>query len=902
MKKRILLFLCLILVCWLKSGSQAAAQETGAEVNLDEEPKPVTVEVHYMRYDEDYDGWNLWLWADENEGQGYFFKPDQNGVVTEIVLEQVDIDTQIGILIRRGDWEEKDVETDRFLDVSQIKDGRLVIWLRQGEEAVYYGEEQGPAQILDASLESETEVTFRVFGQLDETFQVVDREGKEYDWKIREMAREGELAVGKLTLKEKVPFPDTLYFMVGESRKCIRFGGIYDTEMFMENFIYEGNDLGAACSGKESRFCIWSPVADQVTLLLYEEGNGGEPLKTAPLSKEEKGVWRLTLEGDYRNLYYTYLVHVQEEEWEVVDPYAKSCGVNGQRGMLLSDEEGMPEGFETDTFLEDVKREDVILYEMSVRDYTSNEASGVVNRGKFLGLTEEGTTNPKGDSTGLSYLAELGITHVHLLPIQDFGDVDEENSWEQYNWGYMPVSYFIPEGSYSTDPYHGEVRVRECRQMIQSLHEQRIGVIMDVVYNHTWQGADSNLNHIVPGYYHRIGTDGSYSNGSACGNEIASERAMVRKYLIDSVTWWMEAYHVDGFRFDLMGLIDLETMQAIEKRVYEINPNAVLYGEGWDAGETIYEGERTESKNACLTPKIGTFNNVFRRAVQKYICGMVEEEEVVLGMKFGFAGAGDNPNTLKRMGKWTENPLQCINYASCHDGYTMWDLITLNCPDEDEEMLRRRDRFGAACVLLCQGTPFFQSGEEFLRTKTAENDPDRKYSNSYNQGDYVNNISWENRTENVDVLEYYKGLILFRKAHRGLRYVTQTELNDNLIFIDDLPENVTGYYAREPVNFFVDNQICILLNPTLETVEYTPVSGTWRIYVNAGKAGIECMEEIEAGKALYVEGASALGAVRTVVRIDRIVLVIFLILLITGICLIYKKSRERKKEKKGSTR
>ena len=240
MKKRFLLFLCLVLVCWLKSGIQAAAQEMSKESNLDTEPKPVTVEVHYVRYDEDYEGWNLWLWIDENEGQSCFFKPDQDGAVTEIVLDQVDIDTQIGILVRKGDWEEKDVETDRFLDVSNL------VWLWQGEEEVYYGKKQGPAQILNASLESETEVAFQVFGQVDEPFRVVDKEGNEYDWKIREMAREGNLALGKLTLREAVPFPETLYFMVGESRKCIRFGGIYDTDMFVENFIYEGNDLGVS--------------------------------------------------------------------------------------------------------------------------------------------------------------------------------------------------------------------------------------------------------------------------------------------------------------------------------------------------------------------------------------------------------------------------------------------------------------------------------------------------------------------------------------------------------------------------------------------------------------------------------------------------------------------------------
>lgn len=885
MRKRINFFLCTIFLCWFGFGGWAFGKEK----------ETVTVEIHYNRYDENYEGWNLWLWLDEKGGESYSFKPDAGGMKTEITLDQVNEGTQIGFLIRKGNWEEKDVAEDRFLDVSQIKDGRLQVWLWQGDETVYYDQEEAGIRIMDACLDSETEVTFQVYAQSDEPFTVVDQSGKEYVWGIREMNRDGMLFSGKLTLREPVSLPNTFYLQVGDIRKSIRFGKIYDTEAFIENFVYEGDDLGVIYETDKSSFCLWSPMAEEVTLLLYQEGNGGEPVLSEPLLRGEKGVWRLTLEGDHRNQYYTYLVNVQGEEWEAVDPYAKSTGVNEGRGMILPKEEGIPEGFNEDTFLRGGRREDVILYEMSVRDYTSDEDSGVLNKGKFLGLTEEGTTNSAGDSTGLSYLAELGVTHVHFLPMQDFRGVDEENPAEEYNWGYNPMNYFVPEGSYATDPYHGEVRVRECREMIQSLHSHNIGVVMDVVYNHTFQSADSNFNRIVPGYYHRINEHGTYSNGSRCGNELATERAMVRKYIIDSVKYWMTEYHIDGFRFDLMGLMDVETMQEIEKEVYRLNPDAVLYGEGWDAGETMYEGDRMESVNAYLTPQIGTFNNVFRRAVQKYVCGMVEEEDTILGMEFGFAGAGDNPNTFERMGKWTENPLQCINYATCHDGYTLWDLITLSCPDEGEEMWKQRDRFGAACVLLCQGTPFLHSGEEIIRTKTSESNPEVKYGASYNLGDYVNGIDWGNRTGNKDVLEYYKGLISFRKEHDGLKYKTQEQLNNNLTFIEDLPENVMGYYAKESVNPFVERQICLLFNPTLETVEYIPVQGIWEIYVNVDQAGTECIETVYAGEPLCVAGASALAAVTTVIRIDRIVMVIVSVFIAAEIAvwIIRRKKRKR---------
>ena len=618
-----------------------------------------------------------------------------------------------------------------------------------------------------------------------------------------------------------------------------------------------------------------------MTLLLYREGNGGEAVNRFPMERGIKGVWSLTLEGDYRHMYYTYLVNVQGSEREAVDPYAKSTGLNGERGMILAKGDGIPEGFGEDSFIKDIPREDVILYEMSVRDYTSGEASGVTEKGKFLGLTEEGTVNSFGESTGLSYLSELGITHVHLLPVQDFGGVDESAPKDGYNWGYNPMNYFVPEGSYATDPYDGLVRVEECRRMVQSFHKKGIGVVLDVVFNHTYQGENSNFELIVPGYYHRITKDGSYSNGSACGNELATERDMVRKYILDALKYWMEEYHVDGFRFDLMGLMDLETMKQVEKEVYRINPKAVLYGEGWDAGETIYEGERLESLNARFTPRIATFNNVFRRAVQNYICGIVEKRDTLIGMEFGFAGAVKNPNT-KDAGSWTENPLQCINYASCHDGYTLWDLIGLSCPDEDVEMWKQRDCFGAACVLLCQGTPFLHSGEEFLRTKTSEKDPERKYGNSFEAGDYVNAIDWENRSKNADVLAYYQGLIAFRKAHKGLRYETAEKLNDNLVFIEGLPGNVMGYYVKEPESLFFDNQICLLFNPTEEMVEYVPLSGEWEICVNEKMAGTACIERVQAGSPLAVGKASALAAVRKVVNVKRLLILAAVLLASAG--------------------
>ncbi len=880
MGKRVWFFIGAVILCWMGVSGETLAKEK------------VTVEVHYIRYNEDYEDWNLWIWTGQNGGQAVSFEERGSDVAAECVLE-LDGREDVGILVRRGNWEEKDVDTDRFLDLGKIKEGRLTLWLWQGDKTIYYEKKEMGVRIMDAALASQKEVTFRAYCPDGVSFKVEDKDGREYTKAITKIRRDGVIASGTITLREMVELPNTFYLTIGDAKTCIRLGGIYDTDYFRENFLYDGSDLGADCNEKGCTFRVWSPAAEQVSLLLYEEGNGTGVPDRFPMERGEKGVWSLFLAGDHRNRYYTYLVNVQGSEREAVDPYAKSTGLNGERGMILARGDAVPEGFKEDSFIKDVPREDVILYEMSVRDYTSGEASGVREKGKFLGLTEEGTVNPSGESTGLSYLWELGITHVHLLPIQDFGGVDEGSPAENYNWGYNPMNYFVPEGSYATDPYDGLVRVEECKRMVQSFHEKGIGVVLDVVFNHTYQGENSNFERIVPGYYHRFAEDGSYSDGSACGNELATERDMVRKYILDALRYWMEEYHVDGFRFDLMGLMDLETMKLVEKEVYRINPGAVLYGEGWDAGETIYEGQRMESLNARFTPRIATFNNVFRRAVQNYVCGIVDKKDTLIGMEFGFAGAVKNPNT-KDAGSWTENPLQCINYASCHDGYTLWDLIGLNCPEEGEEMWKQRDRFGAACVLLCQGTPFVHSGEEFLRTKTSEKDPLRKYGNSFEAGDHVNAIDWENRSKNAEILSYYKGLIEFRKAHKGLRYKTAEALNDKLVFIEGLPKNVMGYYVTEPESLFFDNQICLLFNPLEETVEYIPLSGKWEICVNEKTAGTVCIETVQAGSPLTVEKASALAAVRRVVSVKRILVLTAAVLVCAGV-LWYGIRKGRKK-------
>ena len=542
--------------------------------------------------------------------------------------------------------------------------------------------------------------------------------------------------------------------------------GIFDTEYFKKNYIYDGDDLGAIIHGELTTFKLWAPTAMNVTLKLFTEGEGGEATKTVSMVRGDKGVWEHT-EACGHGTYYLYEVTTAVGTQEAVDPYAKAAGVNGMRGMVVDLALTNPDGWADDSVREDIKSySDAIIWEVHVRDF-SNMIEKAKYKGKYLAFTERGLKNEHGQSVGIDYLENLGVTHVHLLPVYDYASVDEHKC-KNFNWGYDPQNYNVPEGSYSTDPFHGEVRINEYKQMVAALHDAGIGVVMDMVYNHTYD-ANGNLNKVVPYYYYRYESDGKNTNASGCGNDTASERAMFSKYMVESCAYWVKEYHLDGLRFDLMGLHDVETMQKVESAVHGINPSAIIYGEGWDMGATIdgrhqanqkYIGEITPTGDAIGAVAVfndvirdGLKGSVFEEDAQGYINGAPDEEN------WAAVWFGINGGSIKGTANWSVPNNMVVNYMSAHDNYSLWDKLLLSNPEESDVARAEMNKLGAAIMMVSKGATFWQAGEEMLRTKDGD-------ENSYQSSDEINNMDWSVLKKNTlrhKTMLYYKGLIEMRR-------------------------------------------------------------------------------------------------------------------------------------------
>lgn len=611
--------------------------------------------------------------------------------------------------------------------------------------------------------------------------------------------------------------------------------------------VYTGNDLGAVYSPKMTRFKVWAPEAESVKLNLYKQGEGDNLIEQHIMKKSANGTYVFEKQGDCNGIYYTYTVVNHREEQEAVDPYTKAAGVNGQRGMVINLAKTNPQGFELDGYRNPEHITDAIVYEGSVRDFTMDESSGVFHNGKFLGLTEANTTNHFGEATALDYISGLGVTHVQILPAFDFETVDEKNQKAQYNWGYDPDNYNVPEGSYAVSPYDGTVRIQEMKQMVLALHSRGIGVIMDVVFNHTYRRDDSNLQKIVPGYYYRSDETG-YTDGSGCGNEVASDRPMVQKLIVDSLIYWAKEYHIDGFRFDLMGVLDIDTMNVIAERLKEIRPDIYLYGEGWNGGpSSLAEEKRAFKASAKKMPGIGMFNDDIRDTIKGsvfyddhlgFVNGGIHLENA---LRYGITGAVAHPQVdYDAYGSkpWAKEPGQSINYVSCHDNYTLWDKLSVSCPEASEEKKKAMNRLCAAIVFTSQGVPFIQAGEEFLRSKPL---PEKKgfAENSYNMPDAVNSIKWDNIHEYPDMIAYYKGLMALRKAHPVFRMQSEAEMTQNLCFLLDTPENVVAYLLKGKGADDTPENILVIFNGNDEEILYNLPEGKWKILVDDKTAGAD---------------------------------------------------------------
>ena len=639
----------------------------------------------------------------------------------------------------------------------------------------------------------------------------------------------------------------------------------FNSRFFNRKYNYDGSDLGVQYNAQVSLFKVWSPSAKKMTLMLYSDGDGGKVLQEIPMKRCTKGIWQVRVYEDLKGIYYTYKVQRGKKEVEVIDPYAKACGVNGKRGMVIDLLETNPEGWETQKTPTITDPTEAIIYELHVRDLSIDPKGEMKYKGKFLAFTEKDTKSIEGESTGINHIKELGITHVQLMPSYDYLTVDETKC-EEYNWGYDPLNYNIPEGSYSTDPYHGEVRIKEFKEAIMALHEEGIGVIMDVVYNHTAQGKGSSLNQLMPNYYYRTDDKGIFFDGSACGNEMASERFMVRKMLVDSLTYWAKEYKIDGFRFDLMGVLDIETMNMIYKKLSEINPNIILYGEGWAGGPCgIDEKRRAMKANAMQFSPIGVFNDDLRDGVRGHVFNLEEKGFINGGtdmeesIKFGIVGATDHPQIdYKKVNysdaPYAKSPGQTINYVSAHDNLTLWDKIEASVEGTLLEEKIKMQKLANAIVLTAQGVSFIHAGAEFARTKYGD-------ENSYKSGDKINQLDWQRKHEFKEVFEYYKGLIELRKKHPAFRMKTAKEIREHLVFLDMPAKGMVGYRLKNHAGQDEWEEVVVLLNGNAEVHKVNLLAKTWKVVVDGQSAGVETIGMIENGE-VEVPGRTAMILVR----------------------------------------
>lgn len=640
----------------------------------------------------------------------------------------------------------------------------------------------------------------------------------------------------------------------------------------LDKSAYSGNDLGASYSKKATTFKVWSPNAASVRVNIFEhgsdnEGDAGSIMSRAMSLDKTTGVWSVTINGDLLNKYYTYSVTHGKTTKETADVYAKACGVNGQRSMVVDLSTTNPDGWENDKHVLVQNQTDASVWEISVADFSSSESSGVseANRGKYLAFTEEGTTvnGVQGaSSTCVDYLKKLGVKYVQIMPFYDFGSVDEsKNIMDQYNWGYDPVNYNCPEGSYSTNPKKGEVRIKECKQMIQALHNAGIGVIMDVVYNHTYT-SDSWLQRTVPNYYYRMNNDGTFSNGSGCSNDTASEHLMFRKYMIDSVTYWASEYHIDGFRFDLMGLHDVTTMNSIRTALDNLYADGsgsqiLMYGEAWDMATNCDEGTVLASQKNLkqLSDRIGAFDDTIRDAIKGSTGGtdgaFVQEGSRRANLKTGIAGQSDTTTG------WANVPSQCVTYASCHDNLCLYDKLVGSVYGADGKYRKRYEdlvamnKLSAAIVITSQGIPFSLGGEEFCRSKDGD-------ENSYASSRKGNMLDWENVDLYSDVIEYYRGLYKIRDAFAAFSDSTAATAN-SLTYLSDVPKGVMGYTINNTESGKW-SQMCVIFNGS-DSAQNVTAKGDWVVLADNKTAGLRNIKNVT--NSVKVEAHSAVIMVDT---------------------------------------
>ena len=628
---------------------------------------------------------------------------------------------------------------------------------------------------------------------------------------------------------------------------------------------YSGSDLELVVDESGTHFTLWSPEAKAAQVILYDTDRNTPPVKVLDMTKGSGGVWRVTVPEQLYGKFYTFCVTDASGNRLAETPgvWAKAVGTNGHRAAIIDFTKTNPDGWDNDKGPAIENITDAVIYEMHHRDFSVHPTSGIAHKGKFLALTEPMTKSPEGAKTGLDHLKELGVTHVHILPSYDYNSVDESNlPANQYNWGYDPYNYNAPEGSYSTDPSNPSRRVEEMKKMVKSLHDAGIGVVMDVVYNHTANNDDSNFSLTAPGYYYRHRADGSYSDASGCGNETASERRQMRDFIVNSVKYWAEEYHIDGFRFDLMAIHDIETMNEVAAELKKINPNIFVYGEGWTAGDSPLPAEnRALKENVAKMDGIAVFSDDIRDAVKGhysnanergFATGKPGNEETV---KIGIVASTAHPQVDYTKGNnskfpYASAPTQIINYVSCHDDLTLTDKLAASMPEADEAQRKRAARLAQTIVFTSQGTPFMFAGEEIFRDK-------KGVHNSYKSPDSINAIDWTLKTSNSDQFDYYRNLIALRKAHPAFRMTSADEIAENIVFDKVDQPNIVSYSIKNNANGDVWKEIKLIFNGSEKAYLAKIAKGNWTVIARDGNISPDGLGEFKGGT-IEVEPTSAL--------------------------------------------
>jgi pullulanase len=830
-------------------------------------PDSVKLTVHYQRPGGDYTGWNLWIWKNSDNNSldtpvsssgVQFTGNDDFGKVVTINIDGMKNYKDLGIIVRLNDWVAKDVNDDRFITEFDAN-GNAEVWLVQNDKTIYTKKPTIEMKISSASFEATNEVKV----ELNKRFKPLSGSSNGFSvsgglsvistrTENPNLPEDTELILtlnGNISLTERYKVSHSTY-----GSADIALGNLITTEEFEKKFTYKGDDLGNIYKKDSTAFRLWAPTATKVELLTFSSSTSGVKSRF-PMKSDVQGTWVHSLDGDQDGLIYAYNVEVYGEENVAVDPYARAAVENGKRSVVVNLDTTNPKGWNEEKPDFSGNPTDAVIYELHVRDLSMDKSAPFPKsaRGKYSGLTYPNLKSSSGQPVGVAAIKDLGVTHLQLLPIYDFASVDELNP--TFNWGYDPLNYNVPEGSYSSDPKNPKARITELKGAIQSLHKQGIRVIMDVVYNHVFDASTFSQSKIVPGYWFRTDSDGKLTSASGCGNDSASERAMVRKFIVDSVKYWANEYNISGFRFDLMGLHDIQTMQEVRKELSKIDPTIIIIGEGWNMGTHPSEIRSTQA-NIDELAGIAVFNDqirdgikgsVFTASDKGFATGTFGKKNNVMA---GIVGNTDYSSTILPAFT-TLSPAQSVNYVEAHDNNTLEDKLRLSLSTKDPTLIASYHRLASSIPLLAQGIPFIHAGQEFQRSKGGD-------SNSYKSGDEINSLKWNLISKNAVTRNYFKGMLEIRAQHPAFRLSSTADVKNNLKFLKTSDE-VIAYSLKGSAVKDSWKSIVVIHNAKTASSKVTlPAKGNWNVVVEGNKAGVKTLRTIKNTDVVEVRALSTL--------------------------------------------